>query len=64
MIETRRLKKCCNFYPKNFKFCAVKENYIYHFYFVSQSVSTSFFFHFHFYLVTEFEIELYALVSP
>ena len=21
-------EKCCNFYPNNFKFCAVKKNYI------------------------------------
>ena len=28
MIETHLLKriKCCDFYPNNFKFCAVKKN--------------------------------------
>ena len=29
MIETRRLKNVFNFYPNDFKFCAVKENYKY-----------------------------------
>ena len=27
MIETL-FEKCCNFYPNNFKFCAVKKNYM------------------------------------
>ena len=27
----KKLFKCCNFYPNNFKFCAVKKNYLTHF---------------------------------